>query len=204
MVGVSSAAALFVRHAGLAVAPDPPAPVRAQRMADPPAPAEPAGRPHGDPPAPTAIPFSPRIYPATPVAPAAPTPAPGQPRAPMTGPGGAPGVAGSNAPNGVPHAFPAGTPVPMLLDRLKAAADAGDRDAACRVGLELARCSAGAPMVAAITSGALVMQPQCAGVSPSDVQSASRYLSQASAAGSDAARRALAGDSSVSPSECGR
>lgn len=208
VVGVSAAAALVVRHAGL--------PVAHLRVASTPAPgmgrAAPVRVPipapaQDDPPAtrPT-IPFSPRIYPATPL-PSAPPPEPRQRPAPsVPGPAAAPrpGATPAAAEGFFSQALPPGTPISMLLDRLKAAADAGDRDAACRVGLELTRCSAGAPMVAAMTSGAVLMQPQCAGVSPSDLQSASRYLAQASAAGSDAARRALAGDSSVSPSECGR
>lgn len=207
VVGASSAAALLVHHGGVPLLrADPPAPA-AQAAASAAPPARPVRTAaHEDPPpADAPIPFSPRIYPATPLPPAAPPeakPRPASPAPPPAAPRAAP-VPGTTG-GFFSQALPNGTPISMLLDRLKAAADAGDRDAACRVGIELARCSAGAPMVAATTSGAVLMQPQCAGVSPADLQSAPRYLAQASAAGSDAARRALGGDASVSPTECGR
>jgi len=150
-----------------------------------------------------AIPFASRIYPATPLPPpAAPAPSPTLQRGP---------VVASRAPS-VPAAgggffsqpLAVGTPVSTVLDRLEAAADSGDSEAACRVGLELMHCATGAPLVTATSSGPVVTQTQCAGVSPVERQSASRYLAQAAAAGNDAARRALAGDATVSPAQCGR
>jgi len=182
VVAVAAAAALLVRHGGF--------PTVHEQAAPAAAPGTPAGAGEAparkDLPAPTAaIPFSPRIYPATPL-PAAPALAPGAPH------------------GSLPHAPGSGTPASISFDRLKAAADAGDRDAACRVGLELVRCTAAPGVVSATTRGADLAHSECSGVSPSDMQSASRYLAQASAAGSDAARRALAGDASVSPTDCGR
>lgn len=205
VVGVSSAAALLVRHGGVPMLREPAAPAPVQVAASDPPPSMPKRATPGDDPPPqqAPIPFSARIYPATPLPPA--PPAKQRPEATTAAPAAPPSGGVPAATEGFfSQALPAGTPISMLLDRLKAAADSGDRDAACRVGMELARCSAGAPMVAATTSGAVLMQPQCAGVSPTDLQSAPRYLAQAAAAGSDAARRALAGDSSVRPTECGR
>lgn len=112
----------------------------------------------------SAIPFSPRIYPATPL--------------------------------------PA--PAPTAIDRLKAAADAGNRQAACELGIELMHCVAGASIVSTTTRGPGLTQPECARIAASDLQAASRYLAQASAGGSGAARRALAGDMSVGPEDCAR
>lgn len=152
-----------------------------------------------------AIPFAARVYPATPLpatGPAASAPDPAAPPAAAGAYRGAPAAGGALGSFSPPLA--ADTPLSTVLDRLKSAADAGDRDAACRVGLELLRCAAGAPLVAATTRGPVVTDAQCAGMSPAERQSASRYLAQAAAAGSAAARRALAGDAAVSPVECGR
>ncbi len=152
-----------------------------------------------------AIPFAPRVYPATPLPAPVSTPSSPHPAAPA-GPAILPGAAPSSGASSGFFSQPLanGTPLSTVLDRLKAAADSGDSGAACRVGLELLRCAAGAPLVTATTSGPVITQAQCAGMSPSDRESAPRYLAQAAAAGSEAARRALAGDTSVSPTQCGR
>ena len=211
VVGVVSAAA-FVMHR--MAPPADPGPVAARTATPGPAvrhdapvkrEAEPvAAQPPADA---DAIPFAPRIYPSAPL-PAVPAPAPTTPAphlgAPAVPPNAAPAAAAGAAPGFFAQPLAAGTPVSTVLDRLRAAADSGDRDAACRVGIELARCAAGGPLMAATSSGPVVTQAQCAGVSPTEQQSASRYLAQAAQAGSDAARRALAGDASVSPTECGR
>lgn len=154
-----------------------------------------------------AIPFAARIYPATPLPatdPAASRPHPAAAAANPASPDrSAPAPGGAHGPFSAPP-LAADTPLSTVLDRLKSAADAGDRDAACRVGLELLRCASGAPLVAATTRGPVLTEAQCAGMSPAERQSAARYLAQAAAAGSAAARRALAGDAAVSPVECGR
>lgn len=154
---------------------------------------------------PGAIPFSPRIYPATPVtaatpaAPSAPAAAPQAPAHP-----GASNPAPPASPGFFSQAPASGNPVAADLSRLRAAADAGDRDAACRVGVALARCASAPSLVTATTRGPVLSNVECAAASPQDREAATRYLSQAAAAGSAAARRAMGGDASVTPADCSR
>lgn len=205
LIGVAGAAAFLGQRAVAPPAPAQPAP---RVAADSPAPSAPhAEKVAAEAPAtqPAAIPFSPRIYPATPLAAAAPaTPSP---------PAGATQGPAHPIPSTPPPAAPSGFfsqtdasnhAVLADLSRLRAAADAGDSEAACRVGVALAHCASMPSQVSATSRGPVLSSMGCAAVSPQDMQSASRYLSQAAAAGNAAARRATAGDASVTAADCGR
>ena len=205
LIGVAGAAAFFGQRA---VAPPTPAQPAPPVAADSPAPSAPhAEKVAAEAPAaqPDAIPFSPRIYPATPVtaatpaAPSAPAAAPQAPAHP-----GASNPAPPASPGFFSQAPASGNPVAADLSRLRAAADAGDRDAACRVGVALARCASAPSLVTATTRGPVLSNVECAAASPQDREAATRYLSQAAAAGSAAARRAMGGDASVTPADCSR
>ena len=203
VIGVAGAAAFLGQRA---VAPPTPAQPASRTAATSPAPSAPhAQKLDAEAPAaqPDAIPFSPRIYPATPVTAAAPG-APSSPAASATGPtrpvsSTAPPAASSGF---FPQTRAADNAVLADLSRLRAAADAGDAEAACRVGVALAHCASMPSQVSATSRGPVLSNMGCAAVSPQDMQAASRYLSQASAAGSAAARRAIAGDASVSAADC--
>ena len=205
LIGVAGAAAFLGQRA---VAPPPPAQTAPRVAADSPAASAPrAEKVAAEAPAtqPDAIPFSPRIYPATPLAAAAPaTPSP---------PAGAAPRPAHPVPSTPPPAASSGffsqtdasnSAVLADLSRLRAAADAGDSEAACRVGVALAHCASMPSQVSATSRGPALSNMGCAAVSPQDMQSASRYLSQASAAGNAAARRAMAGDASVTAADCSR
>ena len=204
VIGVASAAAFLAQRV---VAPRMPAQPAARVAAASPAPSAPQEEKGGADTStaqPGTIPFSPRVYPATPVTaatPAAPSAPAGAPQAPAH-------AAASNPASPASPGFfsqpSAGNAVLIDLSGLRAAADAGDREAACRVGVALMRCASAPSQVTATTRGPVVAHAECAGTTPQDRQAATRYLSQAAAAGNAAARRAMGGDASVTPADCSR
>lgn len=84
--------------------------------------------------------------------------------------------------------IPENTPVATVLKELRSAADAGDSRAACRVGIELARCL----RIGSKSSAA--ERALCEGVTSDDANQAWKYLLQAAATGNVAAMSRYARD----------
>ncbi|HSN20770.1 MAG TPA: hypothetical protein VLS49_08840 [Usitatibacter sp.] len=197
-VVAAAAGAYFQGHPRAARKPAAPPPVAAVQPAPPPS-EEPSG--------PAPIPFAPRIYPATPIAPSEPARPPGMP-APSgaAAPASPAAPAAMSGPFSASAALPAGTPAARVLEQLRSAADAGDAAAACRVGLELLRCTQPAIAVGATTRGPAMASASCAGITPEEAQAGWSYISRAAGAGNPVAARVAASRafSGVSPAECGR